>query len=86
MTPKEKAEELINKFWDETPNELFYNPPIGASEYNSRKLAIYCALIAVNEILDLGLLITDSNKLFVNCDESQCLSYWLQVKIELEKL
>ena len=41
MTPKEKAEELVNKFYDATDDH--WN-----QDYVSKK----CALIAVDEILD----------------------------------
>lgn len=82
MTPIEKAEYLICKFLDETPNESFYNPPVGASEYNSRKLSIYCALIAVDEILE-------ATKTVIDRPEYSGIiydSYWAKVKYELINL
>ena len=38
MTPKEKAEELVNKYWVDVP-DLFFEE------------AVECALIAVDEVL-----------------------------------
>ena len=70
MTPKEKAEQLINKFIDASivEEEVNYYHPKPYS------LAIQCALIAVNEILNAHLF---------DLDEKQ---YWQQVKTEIEKL
>jgi len=41
MTPKEKAKELINKYFDVIPHR-----------HTSRKLAKKCAIIAVEEIME----------------------------------
>jgi hypothetical protein len=41
MTPKEKAEELVNKYWDDIP-DLFFEE------------AKECALIAVDLVLSLN--------------------------------
>jgi hypothetical protein len=74
MTPKEKAEELINKFrlhsryWDCRNDE-----PL---EENHAK---QCALIAVDEIIN------DYNT-FPNSFKSKHTSYWEEVKNEIEKL
>ena len=38
MTPKEKAEELVNKYWNDIPDTFFEE-------------AIQCALIAVDELI-----------------------------------
>jgi hypothetical protein len=71
MTPKEKAKELISKFKFLTypeSNSKFYNPE-------------QCALIAVDEILDLNLGLS-------NCDEGNWAidKFYLEVKQEIEKL
>jgi hypothetical protein len=65
MTPKEKAKELIDKMSFET------------HKHN----AISCALIAVDEILDLNLGLS-------NCDEENWAidKFYLEVKQEIEKL
>jgi hypothetical protein len=53
MTSKEKAKELVDKFYQTTPNEAFINEPYGiATEYKAWEQAKECALIAVNEMLD----------------------------------
>ena len=48
-TPKEKAEELVNKFTDLEDGEMY----IGKAKQ--------CALIAVDEILKIGSVIVDYN-------------------------
>jgi hypothetical protein len=66
MTPQAKAEELVNKFyWRET----IHNTSIIDSKY--------CALIAVNEILN--------NDGFTQFD-IYLTEYWEEVKQEIEKL
>jgi hypothetical protein len=63
MTPKEKAEELVNKYkFTEIPN------------YTSMLEVKQCALIAVDEILDLFL------------EESRHTRYWEDVIKEIKKL
>ena len=49
MTPKEKAQELVNKFTDLEDGEMY----IGKAKQ--------CALIAVDEILKIGSVIVDYN-------------------------
>jgi hypothetical protein len=58
MTPKEKAKDLVYKFWSEL--EIGF--------INSKK----CALIAVDEILELN--------------DGYDHEYWQEVKQEIEKL
>ena len=73
MTPKEKAKKLFDDFYDTTPNEAWINEPLGLSkEYKAGKQAKQCALIAVDEILDVC-------KTYLS-------SYYLEVKKEIEKL
>ena len=71
MTPKEKAEELVDKFT--------YH--CGGSDYNTvMKNSKQCALIAVDEIIQL-------HKGKFMCErEGQNEEYWQQVKNEIEKL
>lgn len=61
MTPKEKAEDLINKFYIE--GDML-------KESHSYKLAKKCALITVDEILE------------INPYKSR--NYWQEVKKEIE--
>ena len=67
MTPKEKAKELIDKY-----------SFVEIANYTSMFEVKQCALIAVNEIIDI----------FENIDDIQgwYYSYWESVKIEIEKL
>jgi hypothetical protein len=75
MTPKEKAIELVDKFYQTTPNECFVNEPIGIAErYKAWEQSKQCALIAVDEIIS----VTWHSPF--HCD------YWQEVKEEIEKL
>ena len=77
MAPKEKAEQLIDKFYQTTPNEAWINEPIGiAKEYKAFDQAKECALIMINELL--------SNSTFLLSNGESY--YWNQVKQEIEKL
>ena len=77
MTSKEKAEELVDKFYQTTPNEYFVNEPIGIKgRYKSWEQAKQCALIAVDELINDSI-----NNLNVNSHK-----YWEVVKQEIEKL
>jgi hypothetical protein len=62
MTPQEKAKELVDKF-----------TVVGLQQRNE---GIQCALIAVDEILDIN----SVDKDYDLCD------YWNEVKQEIEKL
>ena len=77
-TPQEKANELVDKFYQTTPNEAWINQPIGlAKEYKAYNQAKECALIAVDEIiLEMGSI------MFPNPFKQ----YWQEVKQEIEKL
>ena len=80
MTPKEKAQELVDKFYQTTPNEYFVNEPIGIKgRYKSWEQAKQCALIAVEEIKEA---------IFWHPFESPNfeLEYWQDVKQEIENL
>lgn len=74
MTPKEKAMELFDKYY-----ELDFST-VWASKH--RKLAKQCALIAVNEIIEATKTEIDRpdyNGVVLD-------KYWQEVKTELEKL
>ena len=66
MTPKEKAEELVLKF-KQLPQEGT------VAWYLSFELSKQCALIAIDEILSIGI---DANKF----------DYWKEVEQEIENL
>ena len=79
MTPKEKALELVNKFSDYAHTEDYSEAPMSfeemdknskeSNEFNSQQ----CALIAVNEIIEVA---------YWNSVKE----YWKEVKQEIEKL
>jgi hypothetical protein len=71
MTPFEKAKDLIDKF----ARMDGYDDSIDLSKCEFEK---QCALIVVNQILDLSMAYFDDNSDYVN--------YWQQVKQEIEKL
>jgi hypothetical protein len=68
MTPKEKAEEITL---------LYYN--LGKHLYVPMSFAKQCALIAVNELIEIACDYSDY-------DETVTKEYWGKVKIEIEKL
>jgi len=74
MTPKEKAKELIDKYMGVDIN---YNEPMWVDKYGGKQ----CALIAVDEILDLKHIVT----LRRNMHEME-LEFWDEVKQEIEAL
>jgi len=75
MTPQEKAIELVDHFMDLSEEQEYDTP-----RYMTKEMAIQCALIAVNEIIN--------NEKFIwggyNRDEYR--RYFQEVKIEIEKL
>ena len=78
MTPKEKAEQLFNKFIiiddlsDSTGNSLYFNAH-----------AKQCALIAVDEVLEALGYKSLSDSPYTTLEARQ---YYVQVKQEIEKL
>jgi hypothetical protein len=71
MTPKEKAIELVDKFYQTTPNESWINQPIGLKkEYKAWEQSKQCALIAVDELIESSL----------------SKAYWQEVKQEINQL
>ena len=84
MTPKAKAEELVDKFYQTTPNEYFVNEPIGIKgRYKSWEQAKQCAIIAVDEILngyEFDSLDIEHKRIMDN------INFWDEVKAEIQKL
>ena len=76
MTPKEKAKELVDTFYQTTPNETWINEPLGEfmETYTAWGQAKQCALIAVKEIKEAIEL------------PSQEYKYWEQVEQEIPNL
>lgn len=83
MTPKEKAEELVDKFYQLFPLQKDVISIYGTLswEYDNWKQAKKCALIAVNEII-----LSNPHSNPFNTDVYSTMDYWLQVKTEIEKL
>jgi hypothetical protein len=77
MTPKEKANELVDKFYQRLPLKMDVITIRGglSCEYDNWNEAKQCALIAVDEILGQ-----------FRWRPSDGLSYWTKVKQEIEKL
>ena len=92
MTPKEKAEELVNKFY----GYIIYE---NESVYSEKMLRVFkikaknCALIAVDELIKEVYNIShqytakyDEETKFYNYTESKELKFWIEVKKQIEAL
>lgn len=73
MTPKEKAEQLLEKM-----NVIHYLKGNGLPVSMHKSQVKKCALIAVNEIRSI--------KLLWHQKDTKDLDYWAEVKKEIEKL
>ena len=86
MTPKEKAKELCNKFLRTYKVSLF--PPYNMASQEAKE----CALMSVEEIIESrkddgrfdDTLLSTSSEYYTK--HPMYLSYWLEVKEEIEKL
>jgi hypothetical protein len=78
MTPKEKAEELVDKFYQRLPlkKDVITTQGDLSWEYDNWYEAKQCALIAVDEILDM---VKHTPIEDIETD------YWQEVKQEIEK-
>jgi len=91
MTPKEKAQELIDKFSQvDTPN---WDPTSGTIE--QEQIGFYsgkeCALIAADEIIKSAPIVPNNSTPFnkiqsVRQNFIDAYEYWQEVKQEIEKL
>jgi len=74
MTPKEKAEELVDKFLNAKSDKM--------SDYSTiyTPTAKVCALIAVDEIIDILTILPYGMEYLSHID------YWEEVKQEIENL
>ena len=90
MTTQEKAAELVDSFYQTTPNECFVNEPIGiAGRYKAWNQSKQCALIAVDELIESFNSIYDAS--IRNIEKYSgakygMKDYWEEVKQEIEKL
>ena len=90
MTPKEKAVELIYKYWNTKVETIHVKESIISKELAIKELAIKCALIAVDEILNtrpgspypqyVGLVVNGVYNIINYPDK-----YWQEVKQEILK-
>jgi hypothetical protein len=82
MTPKEKAQELIDAFYQHLPLEENVTTSDGVLswEYDGWENAKQCALIAVDEIINLNYNLLEY---YGNLSSTE---YWQEVKQEIEKL
>ena len=71
-SPKEKAQELVNRFMFAG---IYFTDGIDGARKNAKQ----CALIAVDEILEMDLPILEE-------DADTFYDYWEEVKQEIEKL
>jgi len=74
MTAKEKAEELVLKYYELAKNKY--------PSTNGIPLAKQCALIAVNEIMQSDPIMP----IDLDCSSKSSLKYWREVKQEIENL
>jgi len=70
MTPKEKANQLVDNYW--LMDKI--NPSL------SKEQAKQCALIAVDELIKIHYLLTTTH------DTSPSINYWKEVKKEIQNL
>ncbi len=97
MTPKEKATQLCDAFYQKLPLERYVTTTDGdlSWEYNSWQRTKECALIAVDEILrseprspsnvdwdDVG----GTHQYYYEAQREEADKYWQEVKQEIEKL
>ena len=81
LTPKEEAKELVDTFYQTTPNETWIDEPLGEfmKTYTAWGQAKQCALIAVDKIL----FVLDFN---LDFKMERSIAHYLEVKQEIEKL
>jgi hypothetical protein len=87
MTPKEKAEELLNKFFNYCSYEWW------EGQEGHKENMKQCALIAVEELINEVYSIShqytaiyDDKTKFYNYTESKELKFWQEVKNEIKSL
>ena len=75
LLPKQKAEELVNKYIPHIAGADRYNSTLGLYD---KEISKQCALIVVNEIIKIKLLWFQK--------DTKELDYWQEVKEELLKM
>jgi hypothetical protein len=82
MTPKEKANELVNKYLRTYP--IYDNPTVVISYTNNE--AKQCALIAVDQVIEILDVVCESKSYDPFEAPMYDLKEWKQIKEEIEKL
>ena len=87
MTPKEKANKLTDEFYQYLPLEIYVTTSDGelSWEYSCWENAKQCALIAVDEIIRAKPT-AEYGDPFIGNRSYDNVSYWEQVKQEIDKL
>jgi len=93
MTPKEKAKELVDKFYDYADSNYgatkfekkWYGNVLAGERKVRKQSAKQCALIAVDEIINSNPKII-LKWAFSGIKEFDSISYWQEVKKEIENL
>jgi len=85
MTPKEKAKELVDKFYQRLPLKMDVITIRGGLswEYDSWNEAKQCALIAVDEILNYDIKAKSEAQFVI---QKRIEDYWNEVKQEIKNL
>ena len=97
QSPKEKAKELVDKFYQTTPNDTWIDEPLGefTKTYTAWGQAKQCALIAVDEILNSSPLEPNfadwddcggEFRYWYDAQKTHAFYFWKEVKQEIEKL
>jgi hypothetical protein len=81
MTPKEKAEELLDKYYIE--HYCWSGNGYDVDKITTKQCQKQCALIAVDELIDSHLLLTTTHD---SKPSIRCKRYWQEVKKEIELL
>ena len=84
MTPKEKANKLVDAFYQELPLEKYVTISDGelSWEYNHWNNSKQCAIIMVDEIINNNTTIPILPNIHIDINTA----YWQQVKQEIEKI
>jgi hypothetical protein len=83
MTPKQKAEELFNKF--NNPDRTNY-PYYSHNAQQCALIAVEYVIIGIYQIDHKHTAVYDNKSTFYNYKECQELKYWQEVKKEIEAL
>lgn len=88
MSPSDKAKELVNKYWNlpTTFNYVIDGVVFVDNSHINYKTAKQCALVAVEEILDVTKRPTYNQNNWNEITGFKYDKFWEQVKHEIEKL